>query len=195
MANGQENLDDSVRIKEDIIDLEEDNLQEPISEPIKFTKSNRGNIQDCKCLLCDPPTFHCKGSMSSHLREKHRANRIKGKTYICMSEKIIKTRKSYGSLSGGRNVKCLIAGCEWKGSEKGIHFHLKTKHQQGQKQGINYDFTGESLPAKEGTTKRKYENHVQIPTGGYISIPIVLRIPVIFGKVEIQNDEMLDINK
>jgi hypothetical protein len=174
------------------------------SEPqelFEFSKSSRGNIQDCKCLICNE--YCCEGSMATHLRQ-HQQGREYGVNYVKLDEygqpMGKKPRKPYGSSKGKkiyhspRPVRCLVDGCGWTGSDKTVYTHQKTVHNQGQAIGVNFEYTGE-MPTKSSTIaqdKRKYQKRTNItlqPQGGYITVPVYIRIPIILGQAEIVQDD------
>lgn len=55
-------------------------------EPFKIHYSKTGLVQDCKCLLCNPPTFHVEGSVASHEMNKHGQGRKYGVNYVRVDE-------------------------------------------------------------------------------------------------------------
>jgi hypothetical protein len=55
-------------------------------EPFKIHYSKTGLVQDCKCLLCNPSTFHSEGSVAAHLKSTHGQGRKYGIGYVKVDE-------------------------------------------------------------------------------------------------------------
>jgi hypothetical protein len=165
-------------------------------QPFKPHYSPYGKVQDHKCLLCEPNTFHCGGSIASHLNSKHQTGREQGINYVLIDDKgnVIenKPRKVYGSgtkplYSYNDPVKCLLDNCQWTGTQQNVFHHLKHTHNQGCKKGINYIVTGKSeIPVKE-----RKQPQVQLDIKSSMSInelqmPLTITIPIIIGKIRIE---------
>lgn len=154
--------------------------------------SSKGNRHDCKCLLCSPNTYHCKGSLTHHLNDVHNTGRKLGETYVNIDENGEETgkKRGYGTLPS-RETKCLL--CDWVGTEKGITYHLKHLHQQGQKKGVNFEFTGNTVQLNSEAPQKRYSSdkkpQVITPQGGYVDVAVILRIPIVLGQVKIQGNQ------
>lgn len=172
------------------IELELDKL--PIKELFKFPLSRHGKKQDCKCLICD--TFHCAGSIASHLRDTHGKGKIYGQTYITLDmfgEPLNKKTKKWNRTKRSENSKlrtaqCLL--CDYQGSEKAIGYHLRSKHNTGQERDVNFKFIG--VPENTTTFSKKSETKMKItPTNTVLKIPIILSIPIVFGSITIEGNQ------
>jgi hypothetical protein len=150
--------------------------------PVEFTKSKHGKIQDHKCLICN--CMQCAGSMSSHLLQQHGESKIYGETYVALDQfgdVIPKNSKKAKRATKTPAAKCLL--CDWQGSMKGISYHLKSHHNQGQKQGENYEILGQENITSVKPAKKKASSD---PTFMELRIPVTLVIPLVCGNVRIE---------
>jgi len=85
-----------------------------------------------------------------------------------------------------QNAKCMK--CGYVTSLAAIGLHLKSHHSLSQKLGKTYTLTNEKYIGKKGRwSKRRTSNPP--PQLNYVDVPVVIRIPLTIGQVQILQAE------
>ena len=160
-----------------------------ITEPVKLGYSKNGLLKNVKCLICNG--FLSEKGITYHMRNAHNCGQKKGTNFIVYNEDGTPqmSSKPYARKDGTakpKDARCLL--CGHISSYTAMYQHLKDKHNEKQELGRTLEkIVPAEVPIEQQQTTRSYvKKEVQSPQSGFITIPITIRIPYVFGKIEIQ---------